>query len=149
MKETMEDKEMGIITMGTVCQCLPMVFTILKLFVPEAVLLTGKEVIVDLLSSFMDPKLIPWIVVLNIYGHWVKKLKSPKWAPPLPVQILALSFVICSLFGWAHTDAEGAKAMIIAIMDYGIVNGILIAFFATFGYDVWKGFSSRRKEVKA
>ena len=144
MKETMEDKK--TVSQGTVCQVLTLGLTVLKLFCPQDVLLAGKEVMMDLLvSNLMDPKLIPWIFVLNIAARWVKKLDLPKWMPPLPVLIMGTSFVICSLFGWAHTEAEGTKAMIIMIMDYGIVNGLQCALFAMGGYDIFKGFMSKRK----
>ena len=146
MRETMDRKT---VARKMVCQGLTLGITVLKLFFPHELLYLGEEVTVDLLANLMDPKLIPWIFVLNIYGYWMKKLRLPKWMPPLPVQIFALSFIVCSLFGWAHTGAEGVKAVIIATMDYGIVNGILVAFSATFGYDVYKGFVSRKKEVKA
>lgn len=129
-----------------VCQGLTFGLSVLKLFCPELLVQLGKEVSVDLLANLMDPKLIPWVLVLNILGYWLKKLRLPKFLPPLPVLLFAASFVVCCLFGWAHTEATGAKAMIITIMDYGIVNGLLVAFFAISGYDILKGFMSRKEK---
>lgn len=86
--------------------------------------------------SFVDPNLVSWVLVANVAGYWLKQRTWPRWFPPIPLMLFLLNFVICSLIGWALTDAEGWKAITIAILEYGIGNGVAITLMATFGYDV-------------
>ncbi len=99
--------------------------------------------------SFIDPSLLPWVVVANVFGYWLKKEKLPGWFPPIPLVIFLANFLICSVIGWALTDAEGWKAIIIALLDYGIGNGLVITLISTFGYDVVHSFTKRSSEKKA
>lgn len=126
-------------------QSLMITFSFLKLFAPPELQNAGKEVALNFLNA-LDPQLLPWVFVLNILGYWLKKLVLPRWMPSMPVIIFMASFVVCCLFGWAHTDAVGAKAMVISIFQYGIGNGIAVAWAAIFGYDV---FSSEKKKYLA
>lgn len=142
MKETIEDKK-AVGSGAWVGQFLTLAITALKLFCPHTFFLeAGEEVTLTLLNAF-DIRLVPWIFVLNIMGYWLKKLDMPKWVPPMPILVLVASFSVCSLFGWAHTDATGAKAMVISIMEYGLGNGAIVALIATYGYDTVHSFTKR------
>lgn len=102
--------------------------------------------------SFVDADLLPWILVLNVAGYWLKQLRLPKWFPPIPLILFAVSFCLCSFFGWANTTAVGVKGFVIAVLEYGIGNSILMTFAATFLYDVTHGFTKaykKRKECNA
>ena len=124
----------------------------LKLFLPKAVRLTGEEMIMDVLNAF-DYRLIPWIFVLNISGHFLKKMSLPKFVPPVPVLLIFASFLVCSGFGWAHCEVDGAKQMFVTIVEYGIGNGLCVAGMAIMGYDSFKGLAKKilkdGEEVKA
>ena len=39
----------------------------------------------EILSLIFDAKLIPWVFVVNILGLWLKRMKLPEWAPPIPL----------------------------------------------------------------
>lgn len=93
--------------------------------------------------SFIDLSLAPWIVVANVLGYWMKRQKRPKWFPPIPLVIFMFNFIVCSLIGWALTDAIGGKALVIAILEYGIGNGIVVTVLSTYGYDVVHSFRKR------
>lgn len=104
----------------------------------------------DVLNAF-DYRLIPWIFVLNISGHFLKKLNLPKFVPPVPVLLIFASFLVCCGFGWAHTEVEGAKQMFVAIVEYGLGNGLCVAGMAIMGYDSFKGLAKKlvkEEEVK-
>lgn len=98
--------------------------------------------------SLIDPNLVPWVLVANVAGYWMKQRELPKWIPPIPLMIFLGNFAFCTLVGWALTDAEGWKAIIIAILEYGIGNGIAITLVSTFGYDVVHSIAKRRKASK-
>lgn len=118
------------------------------------ILLVGGREMYQALSfifSFFDPRLAPFIFVLNIIGYWLKKTGLPKWAPPLPLLLVMLSFLISAVFGWVVTEAEGTKAIVLSILYYGIGNGLLIGFLSTSGYDIVHSFlknANKKKEVK-
>ncbi len=95
------------------------------------------------LLSFFDVNLIPWVLILNLLGAELKKHKRPAWLPPIPVLLFVVSFIICSLFGWARSSGEGGKAMVQAILQYGLGNGLIITLVSTFGYDVFKGYKKK------
>lgn len=124
-------------------QTLPLILFMLKLLLPYTTLSSsGEEEIMDILNAF-DVRLIPWVFVLNIIGYWMKKMKTPKWLPPIPVVLMLFSFLICSAFGWAYTDATGAKAMFIALVEYGLGNGVIVALLSTYGYDTVHAITKR------
>lgn len=117
--------------------------SLFKIFLPQSFAIANEEVIMDILNAF-DLRLIPWVFVLNIFGYWLKKITLPKWVPPTPLLLMLLSFIICTSFGWAHTDVEGAKAVYVSIIEYGIGNGAIVAMIAIFGYDSVHAFTKRR-----
>ena len=96
------------------------------------------------LLSVLDIRLVPFVLVLNVLGYWLKRNGLPKWCLPLPLLNALVSFVICAVFGWIVTDAEGAKAVVMAIVFYGLGNGLLISFVATYGYDVVHAFTKKK-----
>lgn len=117
-------------------------FVLLKLFLPTNVRGTGEEMIMDVLNAF-DVRLIPWIFVLNISGHFLKKMNLPKFVPPVPVLLILASFFVCCGFGWAHTDVTGAKQVFVTVVEYGLGNGLCVAGIAIMGYDTFKGMASK------
>lgn len=98
--------------------------------------------------SLLDVDLLPWILVLNVAGYWLKQLRLPKWFPPIPLVLFALSFCLCSLFGWANTVADGAKGFVVAVLEYGLGNSFVMTFAATYAYDVTHGLSKMWKSRK-
>ena len=99
--------------------------------------------------SFIDPCLLPWVAVTNVMGYWLKKEKLPGWIPPVPLLLFLANFLICSLIGWALTDAEGWKAIVIALLEYGIGNGLVITLVSTWGYDVVHAFAKKGLQKRA
>ena len=93
--------------------------------------------------SLIDPNLAPWILVANVAGYWLKQKELPKWFPPIPLVLFLMDFFVCVAVGWALTDAEGWKAITIAILEYGIGNGLAITLLSTFSYDVVHSFTKR------
>lgn len=134
-------------------QVVVFILSLLKLFIPSSIRDTGEELFMDVINAF-DYRLIPWVFVLNIIGYWTKKMNLPKWVPPTPLLLMLASFLICTGFGWAHTDVVGAKAIFVSIVEYGLGNGAIIAMLAIFGYDSVhaftkrRGFSPKEKEAK-
>ena len=98
----------------------------------------------SIILSALDIRLVPFVLVLNVLGYWIKKQGLPKWCPPLPLLNILVSFLICSVFGWVVTDATGLKGIVMAIVFYGLGNGLLIAFVATYSYDVVHAFTKRK-----
>ena len=98
----------------------------------------------EFLSLVFDAKLIPWVFVVNILGLWLKRMKLPEWAPPIPLLLFMASFVVCTLFGWLHLEVDSGKAVAQMILEYGLCNGVLITLIAIFGYDVFHAY--RKKE---
>lgn len=137
-RETKKDMILNFASQGIV-----FVMSLLKLFLPQTFRLTGEELLMDVLNAF-DYRLIPWVFVLNIVGYWLKKLPLPKWVPPTPLLLMLASFLVCTSFGWAHTDVEGAKAVYVSIFEYGLGNGAIVAMLAIFGYDSVHAFTKRR-----
>lgn len=110
----------------------------------------GNRLMFDFVAfifSFFDPRLVPWIFVLNILGFWLKRYGLPKWCPPLPVLLFFFAFMISAFFGWLISDAEDLKTVLLSIVFYGLGNGSLIGFMAVFGYDIVHAFF-KKKEVK-
>lgn len=99
--------------------------------------------------SFVDPNLVSWVLVANVAGYWMKQRQWSKWFPPIPLMLFLMNFIICSLTGWALTDAEGWKAIVIAILEYGVGNGLAITLISTFGYDVVHSIRKRIASEKA
>lgn len=129
---------------------------VMRLVVPQLDIFYEEEVM-SFLNAF-DLDLIPWIVFINVLGKQLKKVKIPKWLPPIPALLLMASVAVCALFGWSHTDATGAKAVVV-VLEYGIGNGLLIGLTALGGYDIvhsfvkttWAAFKEwlkKRKEDK-
>ena len=137
-RETKKDMIISFASQGLV-----FVISLLKLFLPSSIRDTGEELFMDVINAF-DYRLIPWVFVLNIIGYWVKKLDLPKWVPPTPLLLMLASFLVCTGFGWAHTDVTGAKAVFISIVEYGLGNGAIVAMLAIFGYDSIHAFTKRR-----
>ncbi len=98
--------------------------------------------------SFIDPNLLPWILVANVAGYWLKQKGMPRWMPPIPLVLFLANFIVCTLVGWTMADAEGWKAMVIAILEYGVGNGLAITLAATFGYDIVHSFTKRHVRKK-
>ena len=121
-----------------------------KLFELSIILIGGKEMYqaLSFIFSFFDPRLVPFILVLNVIGYWLKKVGLPKWSPPLPLLLLLLSFFISAIFGWVVTDGEDAKAIVMSILYYGLGNGLLIGFLSTSGYDIVHAFMKQAKALK-
>lgn len=119
------------------------IYTVLKLFFPQIFYL--QEDIMEILYA-MDAHLIPFAMVVWVFGYWFKRNGLPKWAPPLPLVLFLLSFVLCACYGWAHTTATGAKSLMIILVEYGLCNGALITFMSTFGYDIVHGYTKKRNE---
>lgn len=113
-------------------------------------LIGGKEMYqaLSFIFSFFDPRLVPFIFVLNIIGYWLKKVGLPKWCPPLPLLLFLFSFVLSAVFGWIVTDETEGKAIIMSIVYYGLGNGLLLGFLSTSGYDIVHAFIKRAKEKK-
>lgn len=105
---------------------------------------------ISFVFSFFDPRLVPFVLVMNVVGYWVKKVEIPKlkWCPPLPLLIFLVSFFVSALFGWLVTDAEGGKAIAMSILYYGLGNGLLIGFLSTSGYDIVHSFIKKMKNGK-
>lgn len=104
------------------------------------------EFFIELLCGLIDPRLIAWVVVINIIGYWLKVKGLPKWCPPLPLLLFLISFVICTLFGWLVSgDLGGPKAAVMSIFFYGLGNGFLVAVTATWGYDIVHAIRKQRK----
>lgn len=137
-RETKKDMVLSFASQGLV-----FILSLLKLFLPQSVRVTGEELFMDVINAF-DYRLIPWVFVLNIIGYWAKKLTLPKWLPPMPLLLMLASFLVCTGFGWAHTDTVGAKALFISIVEYGLGNGAIVAMLAIFGYDSVHAFTKRR-----
>lgn len=96
-----------------------------------------------LLSIVIDPKLLPWVLFLNVAGIWLKRGKLPSWMPPIPILLFLISFIICCVFGWIHTEATGAKAMLQIILEYGLANGLVMTLIATWGYDIVHAYTKK------
>ena len=97
----------------------------------------------EILSIIFDTDLLPWVFVLNIAGLWLKRAKLPSWLPPLPILLFALSFIICCVFGWIHTEGEGVKAVAQVVLEYGLGNGLLMTLVATWGYDIVHAYKKK------
>ncbi|MFA6934680.1 MAG: hypothetical protein WCR70_05365 [Sphaerochaetaceae bacterium] len=129
---------------------------VMRLVVPQLDIFYEEEVM-SFLNAF-DLDLIPWIIFINVLGKQLKKIKIPKWLPPVPALLLMASIAVCALFGWSHTTATGAKAVVV-VLEYGLGNGLLIGLTALGGYDIvhmfikttWaaiKDWIKKRKETK-
>ena len=124
------------------------VTALIKLFLPETFKAATEGLAMDIINAF-DYRLIPWVFVLNIIGYWGKRMNLPKWVPPMPLLIMLSSFLICCGFGWAHTDVTGAKAVFVAVVEYGLGNGAIVAMLAIFGYDSVHAFTKKRGLAKS
>lgn len=108
-----------------------------------------EEEIMGFLSAF-DLTMLPWTVFIVILGRQLKKVKIPTWAPPLPVILLLVSFIVCALFGWFHSSVDGAERMIRTVLVYGVGNGCLVGLLAMGGYDIVHAFiKTKWASVKA
>ena len=123
------------------------VTALIKLFIPETFKAATEGLAMDIINAF-DYRLIPWVFVLNIIGYWGKRMNLPKWVPPMPLLIMLSSFLVCCGFGWAHTDVAGAKAVFVAVVEYGLGNGAIVAMLAIFGYDSVHAFTKKRGLAK-
>lgn len=124
------------------------VTSLIKLFLPESFKAASEGLAMEIINAF-DYRLIPFVFVLNIIGYWGKRINLPKWLPPMPLLIMLSSFIICATFGWAHTSVEGAKAIFVSIVEYGLGNGSIVAMLAIFGYDSVHAFTKKTKFAKA
>lgn len=92
----------------------------------------------------IDYRLVPFVVNSVIFGYWLKRIDKPRWMPPVPALMFLCNFAVCSLFGWIHTAAYGAKAIIEAVGIYGLGNGLFLTLVSTYGYDI---FHNYRKQL--
>lgn len=120
------------------------VTSLIKLCLPESFKAASEGLAMDIINAF-DYRLIPFVFVLNVIGYWGKRITLPKWVPPMPLIIMLFSFIICAMFGWAHTTVEGAKAIFVSVVEYGIGNGSIVAMLAIFGYDSVHAFTKKTK----
>ncbi len=120
------------------------VTSLIKLCLPESFKAASEGLAMDIINAF-DYRLIPFVFVLNVIGYWGKRITLPKWVPPMPLIIMLFSFIICAMFGWAHTTVEGAKAIFVTVVEYGLGNGSIVAMLAIFGYDSVHAFTKRTK----
>lgn len=96
----------------------------------------------NILNS-IDPRLVPFVVNSVIFGYWLKRIDKPKWVPPVPALMFLCNFAVCSIFGWIHSTAYGAKAIVDAVGLYGIGNGLFITLVSTYGYDIWHNYQKQ------
>lgn len=101
----------------------------------------------NLLSIVIDPALLPWVLVLNVAGVWMKRAKLPSWMPAIPILLFALSFVICCIFGFIHMEATSAKTAAQLVLEYGLRNGICMTLIATWGYDIVHSYKKKEYNV--
>lgn len=96
----------------------------------------------QMLSILIDPKLLPWVFVLNVAGIWLKrgKNKLPSWMFPIPVLLCFISIIICTIFGLIENDVNSARDMAKIIFEYAITNGLVMTLAATWGYDIFHAY---------
>lgn len=116
-----------------------LLYSIIKFLCPQ-INFYMQEDIMEMLQA-INPALVPFAFGLNVVGYWLKKCGLPKWCPPLPITLFLISFMICALFGWAHTAVEGWKGVLIVVGEYGLGNGAIVTLMSTYGYDVVHGFT--------
>lgn len=101
----------------------------------------------NILNS-IDSRLVPFVVNSVIFGYWLKRIDKPKWVPPVPALMFLCNFAVCAVFGWIHTTAPGAKAVIEAVGLYGIGNGLFITLVSTYGYDIFHNYQKQLGRTK-
>lgn len=101
----------------------------------------------NILNS-IDSRLVPFVVNSVIFGYWLKRIDKPKWVPPVPALMFLCNFAVCAIFGWIHTTAPGAKAVIEAVGLYGIGNGLFITLVSTYGYDIFHNYQKQLGRTK-
>ena len=101
----------------------------------------------NILNS-IDSRLVPFVVNSVIFGYWLKRIDKPKWVPPVPALMFLCNFAVCAFFGWIHTTAPGAKAVIEAVGLYGIGNGLFITLVSTYGYDIFHNYQKQLGRTK-
>lgn len=97
----------------------------------------------------IDYRLVPFVVNSVIFGYWLKRIDKPKWVPPVPALMFLCNFAVCAVFGWIHSTAAGAKAIIDAIGLYGLGNGLFITLVSTYGYDIFHNYQKQLGRTKA
>lgn len=119
--------------------------SVARIVVPKLDIFYEEEVM-GFLNVF-DLDLVPWIVFIVILGRTLKKVDMPAWVPPIPVILLLVSFCICALFGWWHTDLQGSEKMVATVLTYGLGNGCFVGLLAMGGYDIAHSFVKEKWEA--
>jgi len=97
------------------------------------------------LISLLDPKVIPFAVSLCVLGKWLKKLKLPKWMPPLPLLLVVSGFLMMTVYGYVTSGMHGASEVVYALL-YGLANGIAVSATAMVGYDIGHSGAKKHRE---
>lgn len=101
-----------------------------------------------LLLQLVDPIMAVWMVAIWILGYWLKKLKLPRWCPPLPILLLLAYLVLGFIFGAIQSELVGWRGVAYVLL-YGTGNGLLFTGLSFIVYDIVHGGLKKRKARKA
>ena len=84
----------------------------------------------ELLMSYIKPKLIIVSIALYFIGVWIKGTEyiKDKW---IPVILGIVSIIICAIWVLATTPIGSGQALLMAIFT-AIIQGILVAALSTY-----------------
>lgn len=90
------------------------------------------------LNTLIRPEFIVIALALNALGA-ILKYRSPFPTKLLPLVLLAVALVICSVWGWFTSVYVGASRWVDSLLMAGVVHGGVVTSLAVFGWDAVYG----------
>ena len=101
-----------------------------------------EEDIMDI-TAMIRPDFVTIALFLWILGA-VLKYRTDLTNNAIPAILLGVSFVICSIWGYATSMYVGSVRMIDAIIMCGLVHGLIVTAIAAYGWDVVNGIKKSK-----
>ena len=109
----------------------------------------GDEMIGLDLLSMIRPEYITIAIGLSAIGFVLKELVPKLRNNYIPLILLAVSFVSCSLWGYGssvYKTTGGSSLWIDAILFCGVIHGAIVWAIAAGGWDLFHGMAKKKKK---
>jgi uncharacterized membrane protein len=94
--------------------------------------------------TMIRPDFVTIALFLWILGA-ILKYRTNLMNGKIPVILFAVSFVLCSAWGYATSEYTGSVQIVDALLMCGLVHGVIVTAIAAYGWDVVNGIKKTKK----
>lgn len=113
--------------------------------------------LIDRLSIYIDGGVLDMDIVTMIRPDFVTialflwilgaiiKYRTELANNTIPIVLFAVSFVLCTVWGYATSEYAGSVRWMDALLMCGLVHGLIVTAIAAYGWDVVNGIKKSKK----